>query len=194
MKPARGDTELRIVCPSCEDRDQKCYVNPEKKVFNCFHCGFSSKKFDAISFVSKTEGITKMQAIKNILQELEVVTPVGSAFETTVTDRIYGGQNMKKQRHILRSIDGLPAPCKLIDPGQSDAWPFLTYLYDRGLTLEEIVDMQVHYVPEANYFLYVCGASLLELQANGGRYRPEIPQLPRLRYQLHTMAVQQALQ
>ncbi len=154
VKPARGDRELRIICPNCEDPDQKCYVNPDKKVFNCFHCEFSSKKFDAISFVSKTEGISKLQAIKKILAELQVTTPVGNAFETTVTDRIYGGQNMKKKKHILRAIDGLPAPCKLMEEKDKEAWPFFSYLFGRGLTLEEIIDMRVHYVPDSVHFLY----------------------------------------
>jgi len=34
-----GGYELRIICPSCNNPKQKCYIENETGMFHCFHCG-----------------------------------------------------------------------------------------------------------------------------------------------------------
>ena len=147
-KSGRGD-EIRICCPSCEETNYKCYVNPVRRVFNCFKCTFGSRKYDAIHFVKVTEGIPKVQAIKNILTNLQVTTPTGEALEEAVRDLTYNPGTNSPTRKMIRSITDLPGTL-LVD----EKSPAFKYLLGRGLTSEDITDMGTRFVEPKWFYIY----------------------------------------
>ncbi len=159
IKEARAGEELRIHCPVCDDRKHKCYVNPEKKVFHCFKCEFTTRrgKYDVFDFVSITEGIGKLSAIRKLLREYKPVTP--EDFEAALEGELDEiPEQPKKFKHPY--LDGLPPVAKpvryLVSRADSpDMLLFWDYLVGRGLTVDEVCGlMQVHYVPDRSYEIF----------------------------------------
>lgn len=60
-----GETELRILCPFCENPNKKCYVNNNTGEFYCFHCGNGGK------FQYLTERLNKGEKAEIKPQETE---------------------------------------------------------------------------------------------------------------------------
>src|SRR5690606_11365617 len=69
-----ASSEMRIDCINCIDRKKKLYINPDKGVFYCHKCNFNSKNYDVFDFVSKTEGITRFQAMTKVIREYSETT------------------------------------------------------------------------------------------------------------------------
>lgn len=146
--------ELRICCPKCGETDYKCYVNTERGLFNCFKCHFSSAKDDVISFVAIAEGISKPAAIKKLMSEMQFTTPSTDEVEALLEESMYGYTAPVEERQ-LRYIQSLPKEARpLLNPQNVDQAPFFAYLTARGLTLDEIVNLQVHYVPDYTALIY----------------------------------------
>ena len=67
--------EIRVSCPNCDDYRNKLYVNDEKKLFQCFKCGFSNRDHDVFDLVAKTENIPRGEAILKLLHEYAELAP-----------------------------------------------------------------------------------------------------------------------
>lgn len=145
--------ELRINCPSCDDHKYKFYINPDKKVFHCFKCDFSTKAGykDVFDFVALTEGMSRGAAMLKLLKEYRPVTPdnieaaVSGALDATPESQV-------KFKHPY--LESLPEVCVPIQ-ASDDADEFWAYLEGRGLTESEIVyTLQAHVVPDQSYEIY----------------------------------------
>jgi DNA primase len=148
--------ELRVNCPNpeCDDRKYKFYVNPGKRQYYCFKCKASSRRDPTpITFVCWTEGLTKMQAIIQLLNELEETTADQAEWEEQVQARMQD-EGDPARPNTLRTISRLPEVCvPIVDTATHG--PFLEYLLGRGLTLQEIFDVgKVHCVPQETHLLY----------------------------------------
>lgn len=150
--------EYRICCPSCGDTKFKCYVNPDKGLFNCFKCRFKTGNKDVFDFVAITEGIPRGKAIMRLLMDYTPTTP--DDLRGALEDRLDGPEEAPVAG--IRTIHSLPLGVKKLAPGASQRhWD---YLLSRGLTTEEIQDYQTYYVPQKS----------LEIKGRDGKYRGNI--------------------
>lgn len=145
--------ELRVCCFACGDDDFKLYVNPVKKKFNCFKCGFSSGKYDTFDFVSRAEKLPKHLIIKRLVQEYARTTPDDPMLFIRQTDDAI---------HIIepvvtapiKTLKGLPRTCRPLTERTQESAPFWDYLISRGLTEYEIRAIRFHFVPETISTVY----------------------------------------
>ena len=148
VKPATND-ELRINCFMCGDRNHKLYVNPVKRKFNCFKCGFSTRTHDVFDFVAEAEGLTRGQATMKLLREYKPVTPAN--YEEALHGALDEAPEPEKAFKIAQ-ISGLPDAAVTLTPALAEFWD---YLIGRGLTPHEITNvLQTSVVVEKNYLIY----------------------------------------
>lgn len=151
----RNGTEYKIVCPSCGNRKQKCYVNPERKLFNCYMCDFHTGPHDVYDFVAYTEGMSRGKAILKLLNEYQPTTPDDNIFVETLHHVFIGKKLEEEQEDEITTIEALPTEARKLTPGDPGAVLFWRYLLeDRGLTEREVLSMQTHYIPEESVPLY----------------------------------------
>ena len=145
--------EMRICCPACEDHKFKCYVNNEKKVFNCFICGFSNRYNDVFDFVSNTEGITRAQAQKKLTAEYQATTP--DDVESALEDMALEGTRMPSNEFSIKAIAGMPKDAKPLTRDNKQVYgKYWDYLLRRGLTEDEIEAIGMHCVPRARSLIF----------------------------------------
>ena len=143
-KPANNG-EMRICCPNCGDSKYKCYVNNEKKHFNCFKCDFNSGKYDAFDFVAISEGIDRGDAILRLTREYAATAPSWEA----IIDECKGNPVDVEESHIpaIKSIPHMPSSSKpLTSPDVEEEKPFWDYLLSRGFEPAEVLAVQTHYI------------------------------------------------
>lgn len=144
--------ELRACCPSCDETRFRLYINNNKKLFNCYNCGFSNGNADVFDLVALTEGISRAQAMVRLVREYADVTPddVEAYLQRREEDEL-----VKEEEPPIRTIESLPKGAFLLeDPTVPSSQPFWNYLFDRGFTQEEILDMRTHYVPRRTQYVY----------------------------------------
>lgn len=150
-RTARSD-ELRICCPNCGESKFKCYVNDDKKMFNCFKCEFSSRDFDVFDFVALTEAIPRGKAVLKLMHEFAPVTPMSIEEIIQRAEGTYYDveEDEPGPNADIKLIDSLPKQAyPLTDPQKAPEPRFWRYLLDnRGLTEEEILACNFHYVPK----------------------------------------------
>jgi DNA primase len=143
-----GNSELRICCPSCDDSKFKCYINPDKKVFHCFKCDFTTKKRgkDVFDFVAITEGMSRTQAMNRLVMEYRPTTPeeLADLFEEE-----------REAQQVVYKVSSTTLPVEAVpvtEEGTPTAWAYLT---SRGLTPTEITQViQAHYIPQKTCVIY----------------------------------------
>ncbi len=130
-KPTDRGAELRVCCPACLESKYKCYVNPEKRVFNCFKCEFSSRTSDVFDFVAKTESLTRNQAVLRLFQQYKDFTAENVEF----------GVDKPKPSKVALRVVSLPKNTHSIFVGNTVremGQPYLDYLVSRGFTPLEV--------------------------------------------------------
>lgn len=143
VKPTPS-AELRINCPSCHDDKYKLYVNPDKGVFHCFKCTFSSKHNDVFDFVALTEGITRYQAIHQLVREYSRVTPD----DEDVPGMLQATSEEVAPKVSIKTLSGMPAGLKKLTERTEEGADFWDYLISRGITPAEIRALGTMYTPE----------------------------------------------
>lgn len=157
-----ASSEMRIDCINCIDRKKKLYINPDKGVFYCHKCNFNSKNYDVFDFVSKTEGITRFQAMTKVIREYSETTPD----EDELEDQLQGSRSTDRSSAVtpIKTLDRMPEGLyKLEDITPKNA-KFWKYLVDRGLTKEEILSVGFNYTPLASLPVY----------GSNGKYRGDL--------------------
>jgi DNA primase len=131
-----GSGESRICCPNCGDRKFKCYVNADKGVFNCFKCDFhTSKKYDVVHFIAKTEGISYVAALLKLTSEYAPKAISTEAMEDWVVG--LGGEAGSQQPTPTFTVT-LPAVARALTFSADDVvWQ---YAKKRGITETMIRD------------------------------------------------------
>ena len=147
--------ELRICCPLCGEDKFKCYVNPKKKVFNCFKCNFKLGNYDVFDFVAITEDITRYQAMTRLVREYAAVTPEDADMEAAIREGLDADTTSAHNRiSDIKTIPHLPNGLKRLEERTDESAPFWDYLIGRGITPEEIRAIQVYYTPEESLPVY----------------------------------------
>ena len=147
--------ELRICCPLCGEDKFKCYINPVKKVFNCFKCNFKLGNYDVFDFVSITEGITRYQAMARLIREYSAVTPDDDEMEAALTEGLTDDhQTAAAKISDIKTIKYLPKGLVRLEERTEENARFWDYLTGRGLTPFEIRAIQAHYTPESSLAVY----------------------------------------
>tara|TARA_R100001244_G_scaffold36778_2_gene33644 strand:- start:19988 stop:21097 length:1110 start_codon:yes stop_codon:yes gene_type:complete len=144
--------EIRVCCIKCGEHKYKCYINTDTNRFHCKKCSFNSGKYDLFDFVAITEGMTRAQAMTKLVAEFTPVTPddlpahFSEAFD----------QDSPLPSSAIRRIAALPTYAfPLVSEVTDVSKPFWSYLLQRGLTVSDVLDAQMHYVPEYTAPLYV---------------------------------------
>jgi DNA primase len=151
----KNGAEYKVICPACQNRKQKCYVNPERKLFNCYNCDFHTGRNDVFDFVAQTEGMSRGQAILKLLNEYQPTTPDDNIFLETLHHVFVKPHDPELDPVEIRTITGLPQQARKLTPGDPGGALFLRYLTEeRGLTEREVVAMQTHYIPDKSVPVY----------------------------------------
>lgn len=137
------DSEVRICCPNCGEKDYKCYVNASKGVFNCFKCDFHTGEYTIVDFVSLIEGTDHTSTFIRLLQECTPVLP--DDIEYIINNEMLMEQKIVRSLGI-KYLDSLPSSAHRIDGSSIMEGKFKDYLLNRGLTSDDIHIMQTHYV------------------------------------------------
>lgn len=150
-----GNGELRICCPNCDDQKYKCYINDDKKYFNCFKCDFNTGNYDVFDFVALSEGITRAQATIKLVREH---APVAQSWEQIIAQAsspIFVDEDEPTEAPAIRTIDSLPDAAVLLtdktDPDQARFWE---YLNARGFTDAEVTSVKTHCIPDKACLVY----------------------------------------
>lgn len=149
-----GNGELRINCPSCDDTKFKCYINDEKKYFNCFKCDFNSGNKDVFDFVAATEGITRGASMMKLCRQYSETAPSWQHIveQCKVLDVDEDEPNTPSD---LRTLNTMPyGSMPMTDPLEAEQLRFWQYLRARGFTDGEIRDTKAHCVPKEELKLY----------------------------------------
>jgi hypothetical protein len=150
IKTTARDDELRICCPNCGDTKFKCYVNDEKKKFNCYRCDFNSGNFDVFDLVSITEGISRGKVVLRLANEYAPTTPltIEEIIEMAMKAQYEVTEDEPGETSPIKSIDRLPREAfPLTNPTEQRELQFWEYLVDvRGMTIQEVLAAKIHYV------------------------------------------------
>lgn len=151
VKSTTRDDEIRICCPNCSDNKFKCYVNNDKKRFNCFKCDFNNGNFDAFDFVAITESIPRGKAVLKLAHEYAPTTPLTIAEIIEQASRIQYDvtEDEPGKTSPIKTIDRLPEQAyPLTSPTKRSEQPWWDYLLNnRGMTEAEVLSARIHYVP-----------------------------------------------
>jgi DNA primase len=143
--------EMRICCPKCGDSKFKCYVNNDKKYFNCFKCDFNSGNYDVFDFVAVSEGITRAQAMTRLSREH---VDVAKSWEEIIDNTRSVEVDEPGEVSTIRVISSLPGGAVPLSREDESHQHFFEYLINRGFTEEDISDVGIHCVPYDNVFVY----------------------------------------
>ena len=156
-KEASG--EVRFCCPFCGETDHKFYVDEEKYLWICFKC---MQQGNAVKFVMDYYQVNFLEA-KDILETYDYIvgdynnnrntshTKYGSHLseeEQLLMYVINGGEMQEEHNEVKLTCPPPPTNCRTLveNFNNPEAYPFLTYLHNRGVTLEQIKEHNISYV------------------------------------------------
>ncbi|MGM9987886.1 MAG: DNA primase [Bacillaceae bacterium] len=125
------------LCPFHGEKSPSFSVSPDKQIYHCFGCGAGG---NAISFLTKIEGISFIEAVKKLGERAHIHLPLDEyTDEKSVSldmKMIEAHELLKRYYHhlLLHTEDGEEA---------------LAYLTNRGITKEVIETFEIGYAPDA---------------------------------------------
>lgn len=140
-----GTGEVAMVCPFCDTEKKKLYISPEGR-FICFVC--STKGNSVFSFVSQYYGCSFAEAQdilrdQGLAESQQTIEPMGHF------DLLYELVQLKqKTKTTEKTIPKFPSNAKLLvdNFNNPEAYPYLNYLYRRGITLQQIKQFKIRYL------------------------------------------------
>lgn len=141
-----GD-EVRYECPFCHSNKNKFYISNKLGIYNCYNCGKSgtiaklAHLLYHIPYSEAYESLFKDVIEENDLVELDDKTLYSAIIDLKTKDDV---SSIKKSL----KMPPLPSNCyRLLDNmNNTDAFPYFNYLNDRGVSYQDIVDSDIHYV------------------------------------------------
>lgn len=140
-----GTGEVAMVCPFCETKKKKLYISPEGR-FICFVC--STKGNSVFSFVSQYYGCSFAEA-RNILGDQSLAENRQTVEPTGDFNLLYKlVQLNQKTKTTEKTIPQFPSNTKLLADNfnNPESYPYLNYLYRRGITLQQIKHFKIRYL------------------------------------------------
>ena len=136
VKLTKSGRNYKGLCPFHNEATSSFVVSDEKGIYKCFGCGEGG---DAVSFISKMEGISYFDAVANLANSLGLEGNIIRKFERTSArvsfDREYEILKFAKgffHYYLMNTTEGKVA---------------LTYLTGRGLTLDIIEQFGIGFAP-----------------------------------------------
>ena len=124
---------FRANCPFHREKTPSFMVSPEKQIWHCFGCG---KGGDVFSFVMEMEGLSFVEALRQLAKKAGVVLKKADPALTSKRNRLLDIVELSV-RFYHKILTEQPA-------GKAA----LNYLKERGLTEETIDEWQIGYSPE----------------------------------------------
>ena len=145
---AAGPDERRFCCPFCGEQDYKFYVNPEREKFICFKCETRSGYKNFISLYAEVKGLeyrVARDALK-IYIEREVPDDVDGSLEW-----LLGDDRPSDLEEVIPSIE---LPTGVFSYAEKPNEPVFQYCFDRGLTKDDLLSLNVHGVGDYDLLVY----------------------------------------
>ncbi len=141
LKPGGGG-RFKGLCPFHNERTPSFTVSRDRQMFHCFGCGASG---DAISFLSRHEGLTFVEALQRLADRGGVKLPASSRFDATEDT-----QRLKLLE--LGKIASRHFQTMLHEPTKGEAGR--RYLESRRLRPETVKRFELGYAPEGRSLFY----------------------------------------
>lgn len=142
--------ELRYCCPFCGERKYKFYVKEDNGQYICFKC---EETGNPITFMKKYYHVGSKGAI-DLLEgkdiDLEKREIINYDSELTESEKLIlmlrGARKDREQKSKKPPL--LPNGLKYLKDNfnNPESYPFLTYLYSRGITQEQIIEYSIGYI------------------------------------------------
>jgi DNA primase len=135
--PHRSGGELLFYCPKCKHHKPKLSCNVRKNVFKCWVCNFTGT---ALRRLVKRYGSYKQK------QEWSKYDDKIDLSSTTLADTLFG------QQEVSETLLNLPKEfITLTGKHNSLSNIPLRYLYERGISKEDILKWKIGYCPDGEY-------------------------------------------
>ncbi|MBS1985696.1 MAG: DNA primase, partial [Bdellovibrionales bacterium] len=131
-------------CPFHKEKTPSFYVNPQEGFFHCFGCEAGG---DIFSFLMKIEGLSFMEALKELAEALHIEipkgakAPTGEAYAAATSERMSGYEMLDRAAKFYNRV--------LLGETTPGARQALDYLLKRGITREEIEELLLGFSPES---------------------------------------------
>ena len=137
MEPVEvsGGRELVIVCPLCQDRTARLYVNAETGAWICHHCDERGGSYRLLRVVLELDHFRAMRLRDQIEGKRERKPPV---IQPVKADDAEG-------------IAMPPGINVLTDPSVEEEWPYWDYLGARGVTMSDVRKHRMGYAAYSTY-------------------------------------------
>lgn len=131
------------LCPFHNEKTPSFSVAEDKQIFHCFGCGKGGNVF---SFVQEIEGLSFPEAVSKVAEESEIdISEYFNVENYSLTASQTSTQNKTNQMIVLHEEAAKFYHHVLINTKVGEK--ALTYLKDRGLTLETIEKFQLGFAP-----------------------------------------------
>lgn len=131
------------LCPFHNEKTPSFSVAEDKQIFHCFGCGKGGNVF---SFVQEIEGLSFPEAVSKVAEESEIdISEYFNVENYSLTANQTSTQNKTNQMIVLHEEAAKFYHHVLINTKVGEK--ALTYLKDRGLTLETIEKFQLGFAP-----------------------------------------------
>mgnify|MGYP003385788692 CR=1 FL=1 len=132
VKLSRAGREFKACCPFHSEKSASFYINDEKAFFHCFGCGAHG---DHLGFLMRHENRSFMDAVEELAGLAGMQVPKPSVHEM---------ERARGRERLVKLMDSVTQYYQARLFEQKDV---LTYLTNRGLTLETIQAFRLGYSP-----------------------------------------------
>ncbi|MCX7905548.1 MAG: DNA primase [Elusimicrobiales bacterium] len=137
----RGKNYIAL-CPFHSEKTPSFTVSREKQIFYCFGCNNGG---DVISFVSKIENISKIQALKKLAS-------MAGIFIDNI--KLEEENPYEKERKLIKQINMEAALIYNSMLKSSEAKKAIEFLKEKGIKEQSILNFMLGYAPSYENFLY----------------------------------------
>lgn len=160
-KPKASNGELQYCCPFCGEQKYKFYVKESLQSDNgLYHCKKCDATGNPITFMKDYYSITGREA-KDLLESKNIdftISPLDNySNETTESERLIlqlRGAHKEQSKIISTKPPRLPVGFKYLKDNlhNKESFPFLYYLKNRGITLEQIKKYNIAYIVDGYFY------------------------------------------
>ena len=130
-------------CPFHKEKTPSFNVNPQQGFYHCFGC---KEGGDVFAFLMKVEGLSFMEAMRDLAQSLHIEIPQSARFSAeasreATTERSAGHELLERAAKFYNKVLLTGAT-----EGARKAW---AYLQTRGITQEEAEELRLGWAPES---------------------------------------------
>jgi len=159
-----GEKNIRFECPYCHSYHKKFYLDTTRGIWNCYNCGEKGNIIKLIMNMLDCQYSNAIEYLKDWGAEYEDNQTIQNSIDENKS--LYTSILQAKAKPIKNNnnkLEPVPLPTNfkyLIDNfNNPEAYPYLSYLKSRGITLQQIIDYKIGYVVDG----YTQGTKMLSI-------------------------------